>query len=117
MLQKNGRKNRETTNSIVIYRTNTDEKTNLTKHDVRKQQLDLGMLGLGYHYIVDLTGEIEKGIDIEAVGVESPTAICVCIVGGKTDKTKINKEQQISLDLIKQFVYQKYNFNLQEEYV
>lgn len=117
MLQKSGRKNRVSTDTLVVYRTNTDEKTNFTKHDLNKKQLDLGMLGLSYHYIIDLNGQIEKGIDIEAVGVGTDTSISVCIVGGKNDKKKLNELQQASLALIKQFVYQKYNFNSQEEYV
>ena len=117
MLKKSGRKSRDTTDTLVVYRTNTDEKTNLTKHDLNKKQLDLGMLGLSYHYIVDLTGKIEKGIDIESVGIGTDTAISICVVGGKQNKKYLNAEQQASLDLIKQFVYQKYDFNSPEEYL
>ena len=32
MLQKSGRKNRVSTDTLVVYRTNTDEKTNFTKN-------------------------------------------------------------------------------------
>ena len=44
-----------------------------------------GRLGIEYHYVIQLNGELEIGRPIEKISVGSKTAVSVCLVGGLTD--------------------------------
>lgn len=115
MLLKNRRKNRDTTEKLLIYRTNT-ENINLSAYDLLQQQLNLGNLGINYHFVIDAFGKLEKVIPIEAIGEGSDKAISVCIVGGKNNKKNLSENQTLTLNKIKEFINQKYNKVLTEEY-
>ena len=116
MLLKNKRKSRDETNKLLIFRTNT-ENVNLSAYDLNAHQLNLGNLGINYHFVIDAFGKLEKVIPIDAIGEGSDTAISVCIVGGKNDKKNLSENQSIALNKIKQFINEKYNKALTEEYV
>jgi len=112
-----GRKTRTETKSLVVYRTNSDDSVPLTAHDLNKVQLELGNLGISYHYVILLNGSIEKGIEIDEVGTGENTDVSVCVIGGKKDKKKMTDEQQETFNKIKDFVYKRYNLSGEVSYV
>ena len=86
MLNKNiGLKQRQTTDTIEIYRTKTKPNKNITRHDLHKMALENGKLGIEYHYIIQLNGALEIGRPIDKISIGSEKAISICIVGGLTD--------------------------------
>ena len=115
MIKKTGLKDREQTNCIEVVRTNTKPDLDLSKHDLNKQELEKGNLGIGHHFIIKLDGTIEKARDINKVGSGRKDAISLCIVGGLNkdnieDKT-FTKNQRISYGKIIDFIYKTYGVN------
>jgi len=111
-----GRKVREKTEALVVYRTMSDDSVPLTMHDLTKVQLELGHLGISYHYVILLNGQIEKGIEIDEVGIGENTDVSVCVIGGKTDKKKMTDEQSDTFKKIKEFVYKRYELSGEVKY-
>ena len=109
-----GRKRRDKTESLVVYRNMSDDSVPLTMHDLTKVQLELGHLGISYHYVILLDGQIEKGIELDEVGIGKSTDVSVCVIGGKDDRYKMTEEQQETFKLIKEFVYKKYSLGKRE---
>mgnify|MGYP001048725920 CR=1 FL=1 len=115
MIKKTGLKDREKTNCIQIVRTNTTQDVDLSKHDLNKQELEKGNLGIGNHFVIKLDGTIEKGRDINKIGSGRDDAISLCIVGGlnenKEEDKNYTEKQRVSFGKIIDFVYKTYGVN------
>ena len=115
MLNKNpGLRDREKTTVLEIHRTKTGPHEHISRHDIHKQELEAGNLGIGYHFVIKLDGTIEKGRDIHKVGIGNPESISVCVVGGVNNDGQLelpffNNQQQESVEKVKAFVKKNYN--------
>lgn len=97
---------------IIIHCTATAEFKDLKAKDVDKWHKQRGWDCIGYHYIIDLDGTIEKGRPETKIGAHckgfNDCSIGVCYVGGlasdnKTPKdTRTNAQKASLLKLIKQ---------------
>ena len=97
---------------IIIHCTATAEFKDFKAKDVDKWHKQRGWDCIGYHYIIDLDGTIEKGRPETKVGAHckgfNDCSIGVCYVGGlasdnKTPKdTRTNAQKASLLKLIKQ---------------
>lgn len=97
---------------IIIHCTATAEFKDFKAKDVDKWHKQRGWDCIGYHYIIDLDGAIEKGRPETKIGAHckgfNDCSIGVCYVGGlasdnKTPKdTRTNAQKASLLKLIKQ---------------
>ena len=97
---------------IIIHCTATAEFKDFKAKDVDKWHKQRGWDCIGYHYIIDLDGTIEKGRPETKIGAHckgfNDCSIGVCYVGGlapdnKTPKdTRTNAQKASLLKLIKQ---------------
>lgn len=73
-------------NRIVIHCSATREGKNYTSDDIRRWHKGQGWNDIGYHYVVTISGEIEKGRDEASIGAHvrghNSDSIGVCYVGG-----------------------------------
>ena len=82
-------------NKIIIHCSATREGENFDVAEIRKWHLARGFNDIGYHFYIDLYGEIHKGRDISKIGAHckghnrNSIGICYCggvEVDGKTPK-------------------------------
>jgi N-acetylmuramoyl-L-alanine amidase len=71
---------------IVLHYTATPEGRDVDIKDVRQWHIDRGFDDVGYHFLVKLNGDIQRGRPIDVVGAHcygyNSTSIGVCFVGG-----------------------------------
>ena len=97
---------------IIVHCTATAEFKDFKAKDVDKWHKQRGWDCIGYHYLIDLDGTIEKGRQETKIGAHckgfNDCSIGVCYVGGlasdnKTPKdTRTNTQKASLLKLIKQ---------------
>jgi len=82
-------------NKIIVHCSATREGENYEVAEIRKWHLARGFNDIGYHFYIDLYGEIHKGRDINKIGAHckghnrNSIGICYCggvEVDGKTPK-------------------------------
>lgn len=93
-------------NQIIVHCSATPEGKNFHANDIDRWHKERGFDRIGYHYVIDLDGTIEKGRTIEKVGAHvkghNSNSIGVCYIGGlasdgKTPKDTRTVEQKTSL--------------------
>lgn len=93
-------------NQIIVHCSATPEGKNFHANDIDRWHKERGFDCIGYHYVIDLDGTIEKGRPIEKVGAHvkghNSNSIGVCYIGGlasdgKTPKDTRTVEQNTSL--------------------
>ena len=71
---------------IIIHCSATIEGKNYKAQDVAIWHKESGMSKIGYHFVIDLDGKIEKGRSIEEMGAhclgQNENSIGVCYIGG-----------------------------------
>lgn len=80
-------------NKIIIHCSATKEGMDFDIKDIKRWHMeDNGWNDVGYHYVIKLDGEIQKGRDIEKIGAHTKgynkDSIGICYIGG------INKEDE-----------------------
>ena len=82
-------------NKIIVHCSATREGENYEVAEIRKWHLARGFSDIGYHFYIDLYGEIHKGRDIAKIGAHckghnrNSSGICYCggvEADGKTPK-------------------------------
>lgn len=95
---------------IILHCSATAEGKDYRAKDIDKWHKDKGWKGIGYNFVVDLDGTVEKGRNIEEVPAHctghNTHSIGVCYIGGvakdgKTAKdTRTEAQKDALLDLI-----------------
>ncbi len=98
-------------NKIIIHCTATREGDDISVSTIRKWHLARGWSDIGYHYVIDLKGNINAGRPIELMGAhtkgQNKYSIGISYVGGvesdgKTPKdTRTNAQKDAIIRLIK----------------
>lgn len=98
-------------NKIIIHCTATREGDDISVSTIRKWHLARGWSDIGYHYVIDLKGNINAGRPIELMGAhtkgQNKYSIGIAYVGGvesdgKTPKdTRTNAQKDAIVRLIK----------------
>lgn len=79
--------NREIT-EMVVHWTETQTNKNLSSEDINKYHLEIGLDGIGYHYVIRRDGTLQRGRPVNIQGQHAPTnnhdqrSIGVVFVGG-----------------------------------
>ena len=72
--------------SIIIHCSATKVGQDFTAKDIDRWHLERGFNGIGYHYVIRLNGQIEKGRDISLSGAHckgwNERSIGICYIGG-----------------------------------
>ena len=94
-------------NKIIVHCSATRENENFDVAEIRKWHVEgRGWSDIGYHFYIDLYGEIHKGRDISKIGAHckghNRNSIGICYCGGveadgKTPKDTRNAEQKEAL--------------------
>ena len=104
-------------NKIILHCSATPEGRDVKIDTIRKWHLDKGWNDIGYHYVIELDGQIQAGRPVELLGAhclgQNKFSIGICYVGGmnksmskaKDTRTPDQKESLIKLiaDLRKKF--------------
>ena len=93
-------------NKLIVHCSATREGMNVSRDTIRDWHLARGFNDIGYHFYIDLEGNIHKGRDIAKIGAHSKgqnrSSIGICYyVGfesdGKTPKDTRNEAQKEAL--------------------
>ena len=93
-------------NKIIVHCSATREGENFEVAEIRKWHLARGFSDIGYHFYIDLYGEIHKGRDINKIGAHckghNRNSIGICYCGGveadgKTPKDTRTTDQRRAL--------------------
>ena len=104
---------RKATTMIIIHCSATREGQDIKAADIRRWHKERGFDDIGYHYVIDLDGTIEKGRDESLVGAHckghNATSIGICYVGGcdknmKPKDTRTPEQKQSMLSLVRKLV-------------
>ena len=93
-------------NKLIVHCSATREGINVSRDTIRDWHLARGFNDIGYHFYIDLEGNIHKGRDIAKIGAHSKgqnrSSIGICYCGGvesdgKTPKDTRNEAQKEAL--------------------
>tara|TARA_R100000458_G_C8272813_1_gene247658 strand:+ start:1544 stop:1957 length:414 start_codon:yes stop_codon:yes gene_type:complete len=87
-------------NKIIVHCSATREGENFTVDTIRKWHVDgRGWSDIGYHFYIDLYGEIHKGRDIAKIGAHckgyNRNSIGICYCGGVEADGKTPKDTRL----------------------
>lgn len=113
-------KKRIETKQIILHCSATPEGRNIKAKDIRVWHIQNGWEDIGYHYIIDLDGTIEKGRPENMIGAhcagQNSNSIGICYIGGcdknmqpKDTRTKAQKDALLDLVFL---LMEKYNIPL-----
>ena len=104
---------RKATTMIILHCSATREGQDVKAADIKRWHKDRGFDDIGYHYVIDLDGTIEKGRDEALVGAHckghNATSIGICYVGGcdknmKPKDTRTLEQKRSMLSLVRKLV-------------
>lgn len=77
---------RKSTQMIILHCSATPEGRDVKASTIKQWHLQRGFSDIGYHYVIDLDGTIEKGRDEALIGAhctgKNAISIGICYVGG-----------------------------------
>ena len=104
---------RKATTMIILHCSATREGQDVKATDIKRWHKERGFDDIGYHYVIDLDGTIEKGREEDLVGAHckghNATSIGICYVGGcdknmKPKDTRKKKKKRSMLSLVRKLV-------------
>lgn len=108
---------------LILHCAATPEGKNFTAKDIDRMHKQRGFKKIGYHYVIDLDGTIEKGREENEVGAHATghnsKSLGICYIGGvtkdcKTPKDTRTKEQKQSMYELVDKLIKKYNLTLNQ---
>ena len=104
---------RKATTMIILHCSATREGQDIKAKTIKQWHKDRGFDDIGYHYVIDLDGTIEKGREEDLVGAHckghNATSIGICYVGGcdknmKPKDTRTPEQKRSMLSLVRKLV-------------
>lgn len=95
---------------IIVHCSATKEGEDYRAKDIDRWHRQKGYAGIGYHFVVDLDGTIERGRDIKAAGAHclghNMESVGVCYIGGigangRAADTRTEAQKESLTELIK----------------
>ena len=100
---------RKSTKQIILHCSATREGQDIRANTIREWHKQRGFEDIGYHYLIDLDGKIEKGRPEEMVGAHctghNSDSIGICYIGGcdksmNAKDTRTEAQKHTLLDLV-----------------
>lgn len=100
-------------NLIIIHCSATKEGQNFHLKDIDRWHREKGYKKVGYHYVIDLDGTVEKGRDESEIGAhcqgKNKNSIGICYVGGldingKPKDTRTNEQKEALWNLLRELL-------------
>ena len=98
-------------NKVIIHCSATPEGRDVKTKEIKKWHLSNGWADIGYHYVIELDGEVVEGRPVELVGAhcvgQNKFSIGICYVGGmnktmsKPKDTRTEEQKESIIELIK----------------
>lgn len=109
-------------NRLILHCSATQEGKDFHASDIDKWHKTNGWNGIGYHYVVDLVGNIEKGRDEALAGAHcsghNSDSIGICYIGGVDESNKAKdtrtREQRFSLFKLVHELMEKHDIPLEK---
>ena len=108
---------------IILHCAATPEGKVFTAKDIDSMHRQRGFKKIGYHYVIDLDGRVEKGRADNENGAHTighnSIALGICYIGGvakdgKTPKDTRTDEQKVALYELVNELMEKYNLTLDD---
>lgn len=102
-----------TINLIIIHCSATKEGQDFKAKDIDKWHKAQGWKGIGYHYVIDLDGTVEKGRDDSEIGShcvgKNKNSIGICYIGGldkngKPKDTRTDAQKEALWELLRELL-------------
>ena len=95
-------------NEIIVHCTDTTASPRIHAIDVDRWHKERGFWGIGYHYLINVDGQIELGRPIDMIGAHckghNANSVGICYVGGrlarggvKTDTRTLAQKKSIKI--------------------
>ncbi len=98
-------------NKLIIHCSATPEGRDVKTKEIKKWHLNNGWADIGYHYVIELDGEVVEGRPVELVGAhcvgQNKFSIGICYIGGmnksmsKPKDTRTEEQKESIIKLIK----------------
>ena len=108
---------------IILHCAATPEGKAFTAKDIDRMHRQRGFRKIGYHYVIDLDGKVEKGRADNENGAHTighnSIALGICYIGGvakdgKTPKDTRTEQQKVALYELVNELMEKYNLTLDD---
>lgn len=108
---------------IILHCAATPEGKAFTAKDIDRMHRQRGFRKIGYHYVIDLNGKVEKGRADNENGAHTighnSIALGICYIGGvakdgKTPKDTRTEQQKVALYELVNELMEKYNLTLDD---
>lgn len=108
---------------IILHCAATPEGKVFTAKDIDRMHRQRGFRKIGYHYVIDLNGKVEKGRADNENGAHTighnSIALGICYIGGvakdgKTPKDTRTEQQKVALYELVNELMEKYNLTLDD---
>lgn len=101
---------------IIIHCSATPEGRDVKTETIKQWHLDMGFSDIGYHYVIELDGQMKEGRPLEVVGAhvrgQNNNSIGICYVGGCDEQMKpkntLNKCQEEQLIAVLKWLKEKF---------
>jgi len=105
--KQSGLKKREWTKFLFVASSQTPTNLDVTKEQIDSMHRKNGLLGIGFHYVISIDGDVKKGRDIDQIGFDlerNEETIGILLIGN----TEFNELQLKAFKNLKQELTQKY---------
>lgn len=79
-------------NKIIVHCSATKPSQDIGAFQIDEWHKKLGWSGIGYHFVIRRSGEVEKGRDIAVIGAhcrgQNKNSVGICLVGGTAENGK-----------------------------
>lgn len=108
---------------IILHCAATPEGKEFTAADINRMHIQRGFKKIGYHYVIDLDGTVEKGREENENGAHTigynSKSLGICYIGGvakdgKTPKDTRTEAQKVAIFNIVKELIEKYNLTLDD---
>jgi N-acetylmuramoyl-L-alanine amidase len=105
--KQSGLKKRELTKFLFIASSQTPTNLDVTKEQIDAMHRKNGLLGIGFHYVITIDGDVKKGRETDQIGFDlkhNDETIGILLIGN----TEFNELQLKALKILKTELTSKY---------
>ena len=105
---------------IILHCSKSSPLSNYGVEEIKKDHLLRGMKDIAYHFVIDASGKIHKGRDLDVVGAhckgQNHDSIGICIIGGHHWEFDFLPKQILSARLLISVMVRMYSLEYNSVY-